>query len=83
MKIEKEVLGYKTLEVTSSSIHSLTISGIDKQDKNPRRLMSTAEHNYKVISAASYGSSIEGFISCCGQPRRVFYTYQFKVDRDT
>lgn len=48
MKIEKGQLGYETIEITSSSMHSMTAPWIDKRNTNPRRASSTWHHNFVV-----------------------------------
>lgn len=52
--IEKEMLGYQTYEITSSPIHSYIFrskKGPESWLDNPRRLISTKEHNYVVVDS--------------------------------
>lgn len=52
MRIEKEVLGYETFEITSSSIHSFTIAGGHAfRPYNPRRVpgLVTSTHNFQTM----------------------------------
>ena len=54
-KIEKDLLGYETFEITSSPIHSFIFrSDSDKESwlDNPRRIVSTKEHNYLVVDSS-------------------------------
>lgn len=46
MRIEEEILGYQTVEFTSSSIHSFTFPGHQYRARNPRRQTSTSAHNF-------------------------------------
>ncbi len=46
MDIESSFLGYKTFELTSSSLHSLAIPWLSK---NPRRIVGTPRHNHLSI----------------------------------
>ncbi|MNJ92649.1 PhoD-like phosphatase [compost metagenome] len=55
MRIEERVLGYKTVEITSSSIHSATFPGVDNL-RNPRRIVSTWHFNFVIIES-SYNKS--------------------------
>ncbi len=51
-KIEKELLGYETYEITSSPIHSFIFRNNDGSESwlnNPRRIVSVKEHNYLVV----------------------------------
>lgn len=52
MRIEPEVLGYETLEITSSSVHSFTLPGMHAlRRSNPRRVdgMVTSTHNFVTL----------------------------------
>lgn len=54
MKIPKEILGYETFEITSSSMHSASFPGRHKfleweGWKNPWRMGATSTHNFAVI----------------------------------
>lgn len=49
MNIEPSVLGYKTLEITSSSIHSTTIPGWHLRKKNPRRIDASSAHQFTNV----------------------------------
>lgn len=51
MKVEQELLGYETFEVTSSSMHSFTFPLHQFRKKNPRRIESTSAHNFVVVTA--------------------------------
>lgn len=54
-KIEQDILGYETFEITSSPVHSYIFrpkKGPEKWLKNPRRLVSVKEHNYVVIDSS-------------------------------
>lgn len=56
MEIEHEVLGYPTIELTSSSMHSSSFPIWDDINVNPRRVKSTGSKNYMILS-----SEIDGF----------------------
>lgn len=50
-KIEKSALGYSTYELTSSSIHSLTIPGVPYIIPNRRRIAGTGGRNYIMVES--------------------------------
>lgn len=49
MKIEPQILGYTTYEITSSSIHSTTIAGLHLRKKNPRRIDASSAHQFAIV----------------------------------
>jgi alkaline phosphatase D len=49
MNIEESLLGYPSVEFTSSSMHSLTFPGHQNRAKNPRRIVSEWRHNFMVF----------------------------------
>lgn len=51
MNIEAEILGYKTIEITSSSIHSTTIPFNHLRKKNKRRIDATSSHNFILVDS--------------------------------
>lgn len=60
MAIEPQLLGYRTFEYTSSSVHSFSLPlVVQGQRKNPRRLIATAAHNF--LSFQSVAESQEGW----------------------
>lgn len=59
MQIEEKVLGYKTFEITSSSMHSFTFFGNAKRNKNPRRLEATSKHNFTILQLDNTSSKFK------------------------
>lgn len=55
-RLEPELLGYETIEVTSSSIHSSSFPGFPGIVPNPRRVLSTGERNYVLVK----GKKVDG-----------------------
>jgi len=51
-RIEPEMLGYETFEVTSSSVHSTSFPGFPDIVPNPRRILSTGKRNYVLVKAS-------------------------------
>jgi alkaline phosphatase D len=52
MKIEPEVLGYSTFEITSSSIHSTTIPFNHLRKTNPRRIDANSSHQFTIVATS-------------------------------
>lgn len=78
MEIESEILGYPTLEITSSSIHSLTFPGWHYTKRNPRRVEATSAHNFNVIHFEhSDAKAFNGQAVCLGSSGRPKYVYDF------
>lgn len=50
MSIEERLLGYKSIEITSSSIHSFTFPGVNLPH-NPRRITTTWHHNFVIVES--------------------------------
>ncbi len=61
-QIEKEILGYPTYELTSSSIHSRNIPGAPDIIPNKRRIEGTGKRNYLLVTVDS--ESKTGKIQC-------------------
>jgi phosphodiesterase/alkaline phosphatase D-like protein len=55
-KIESAVFGYTTYELTSSSIHSYKLPGLPGVIPNDRRVASTGEHNYLLVTSQQNGA---------------------------
>ncbi len=51
MNIEPEILGYPTIEITSSSIHSTTIPFNHLRKKNKRRIDATSSYNFILMDS--------------------------------
>lgn len=49
MRIEPEVLGYPTYEITSSSIHSTTMPLLHLREKNPRRIDANSANQFTNV----------------------------------
>lgn len=53
MELEPELLGYKTYEFTSSSIHSHSIPGLHLRKKNKRRLDASSAKQFMLFEATN------------------------------
>ncbi len=65
MDIEESFLGYKTLEFTSSSIHSHTFPGHQFRAKNPRRRDSTSKYNFMIFDLSENNKGDTQILSRC------------------
>lgn len=83
MEIDPEVLGYKTFEITSSSIHSLTILQQHNFKKNPRRIKKCAssKHNFNVITIDNSSDQFKFSVSCQGDERKPYYQKSLEIIR--
>jgi alkaline phosphatase D len=64
MRIEKQILGYETFELVSSSIHSFTFPGHQNRFTNPRRLAATGRHNFVMFEGSFTSGLIQGRVRC-------------------
>ncbi len=78
MKLEADLLGYESLEITSSSLHSPPTSGTGN---NPRRLMKTTKDNFTLIEAHRTSNGTRGSISAYSAKPEPLYTYNFLVEK--
>ncbi len=63
-KIEPDYLGYGTLEITSSSIHSMGMAGHQYlKPFNPRRVTSTGSHNFVLLEFGSPEVRVRSIVS--------------------
>ncbi|MCO5142100.1 MAG: alkaline phosphatase D family protein [Oligoflexia bacterium] len=56
-RIEREILGFETYEITSSSIHSKSVPGFPHLVPNPRRVASVGKRNYILVDCNIGGNS--------------------------
>ncbi len=78
MEIEPEILNYPTIEITSSSIHSLTFPGWHYTKRNPRRVEATSSHNFNIVHFQGEAlDKFQGQIVCMGSSGRPKYQYSF------
>jgi hypothetical protein len=62
--IEKKLLGFQSLELTSSAIHS---TKADDLRNNPRRVISYRENNYFIVTAHVNQAQLNLKIDICGR----------------
>ncbi|MES2526380.1 MAG: alkaline phosphatase D family protein [Bdellovibrionota bacterium] len=70
MKIESELLGYETFEITSSSMHS---KASEPRDGNFRRLASTGEYNFVIAHVEVRDQSLIMDLHSHGRDNKQFF----------
>jgi len=66
MDVEESVLGYKTFELVSSSIHSFTFPAHHERFHNPRRREADSNHNFLIFEAEFGADEMRGHVTCWG-----------------
>ncbi len=79
MDIESEVLGFPSIEVTSSSMHSLTFPGMHNFWTNPRRRDATSQHNFVVIEFQAELGRVQGNVKSFGVNDLPIFAESFEV----
>lgn len=75
-RIEEEMLGYETYELTSSAVHSNNFPGVPEIVPNERRIAGTGQKNYILVDSEVLGKDIL-FKASCYNIRDVL---QFQID---
>lgn len=83
MAIEPQLMGYKTFEITSSSIHSFTFLQQHNFKKNPRRIKgcATSKHNFKIITIDNTDDKFKFKVSCQGDEKKPYYQKTLEIVR--
>lgn len=81
MQIESQILGYKTFEITSSSIHSYTFLGYANRRKNPRRIVATSKHNYNIIEIDNSSADFKFTVAAYNDDCEVIYKRPLQIVR--
>lgn len=83
MQIEREVLGYETYELTSSSIHSFTFLQHHNRKKNPRRLKKcgTSKHNFHVVVIDNTAGKFKFDVACQGDEKEIYFQETLEIVR--
>lgn len=55
-RLEPEILGYETFEITSSSIHSTSFPGFPHLVPNSRRILGEGSRNYVMVKCSQDGN---------------------------
>lgn len=78
-RLEKDLLGYETYEITSSSIHSRSFPGVPGLVPNKRRIASTSSRNFNLIESRAAGLNADLTVQCLGENGSVLYDRKLSV----
>ena len=81
MEIPADVLGYRSYEITSSSIHAAVYPDAFKRTPNPRQVEGAAGVNNYVLIEAEAGTTLQATVRAYGPDRRRLFTRSFEVAR--
>lgn len=83
MAIEPEILGYSTLEVVSSGIHSFLIPFRNWIYSNPRRLQGANEYNFSILQSTplASGGGVDVEVRAYGSRARTLYRHSSQIKR--
>ena len=81
MNIEPEILGYPTIEITSSSIHSTTIPFNHLRKKNKRRIDATSAHNFVLIDSSTQSAGWSLKAQSLGKDLKEYMNETFLIQR--
>jgi hypothetical protein len=80
MKIERSILGYDSLEITSSSLHSYKPDTVPSAP-NPKRLLATVDYNFVLIESEATTAGWDLQINCLGPQSRMLLSHQQIIRR--
>jgi alkaline phosphatase D len=80
MRIEPKLLGYETLELTSSSLHSYAPDQIPAK-VNPRRLLATREYNFILVDSTALTGALDVKTQTIGPGSRILFRHQQVIRR--
>ncbi|MEO0335716.1 MAG: hypothetical protein AAF202_04955, partial [Pseudomonadota bacterium] len=82
MDLEPELLGYPSIEITTSSLHSLTVAGWHRLFRNPRRQVSTSRHNFVLLNLELNADGQSELIQCFGKGRSPAFEVKRELAED-
>ncbi|MES3039180.1 MAG: hypothetical protein V4736_14830 [Bdellovibrionota bacterium] len=80
MKIEKNVLGYETLEITSSALHSYAPTS-ELTANNPRRVTHTIKLNFLIMESQTTTQGLDIKVKAYGKGAKELFNYQSSIAR--
>lgn len=80
LRIEPELLGYRTYEFTSSSIHSMNYP-VSWYLKNPRRQNHTWKHNFMIIRSEVQNHGLKTECYTVGRGGKRLFSHQGSIQR--
>ncbi|MFV8257292.1 alkaline phosphatase D family protein [Bdellovibrio bacteriovorus] len=80
LKIEPQLLGYRTFEFTSSAMHSINYPTAWYM-RNPRRLTHTWKHNFMIMKTETIKNGISTDLYCLGRTGKMLISHAGTVQR--
>ncbi len=77
-RLEKEILGYETYEITSSSIHSTSFPGFPHLVPNSRRILGEGSRNYVLVKCSQDGDPMSYKLASFS-PGRKNFQFSFRL----
>lgn len=81
MEIEADILGYTTLEICSSSMHSLAFPGWHRTKHNPRRIKASSSHNFTLVQFTEK-DQLHCHLKCIGVGNRTLYSVRYGIPKE-
>lgn len=79
MELEPELVGQASVEITSSSMHSVTFPGQHLRFTNPRRRDATSAHNFILLDLNARGGAVTGQATSVGVDGRFLFQRNFRI----
>jgi hypothetical protein len=79
MELEPEQFGQASVEITSSSIHSITFPGQHNRFTNPRRKAATSAHNFILLDVTATGQELAGQATSVSSDGGFLFQKNFRV----
>ncbi len=78
-QLESSELGYRSYEITSSSIHSLSFPGVPDIIPNKSRIAATGKRNYLLVESLFYGQGLEFQVSSRSENNRINFNKNLQI----
>jgi hypothetical protein len=77
MRLEPEIFGYESMEITSSGMHNLSSN---PGHNNPRRIVAASGNNFLIVDSELTSSGMKGHVASRGNFNGVRFEHDFKVE---
>lgn len=79
--LEPDLIGYPSVEVAASSMHSLTLPWLDKTWSNPRRRVANSSHNFVLMDVDAQPAVVKGTFTSVLRDGQAAFTERFLIQR--
>ena len=79
MELEPELIGQLSVEITSSSMHSVTYPGQHERYTNPRRRAATSSHNFVLLDLHIDEGIVTGQAASIGTDGRLLFQRNLQI----